>query len=218
MEDAMNLTMTQRVNRFSSKFLDNLRQNPAGISMAIIIAALAAFEIFNFSTTDFALRGMFGSQSAAGVSWSTILALAFCGMDFAGIARLLSPRGAETDSRDSWFLLGAWVLAAAMNAGLTWWGISLAVYNQPVDTALILDPMTFVTAVPVLVALMVWVIRILIIGMLVSSLNKVLYSKTTRKEPVKQQPFGFRPGTQPVPTGYRPIPSQARAQQETDYS
>jgi len=217
MEDAMNLTMTQRVNRFSSKLLDNLRQNPAGVSMAIIIAALAAFEIFNFSTTDFALRIMFGSQSAAGVSWSTILALAFCGMDFAGIARLLAPRDAGTDSRDSWFLMGAWVLAAAMNAGLTWWGISLAVYNQPVDTALILDPMTFVTAVPVLVALMVWVIRILIIGMLVSSMNKVLYSKQPRKEPLKQQPFGFRPGTQPAPAGYRPIPNQARAQQEADY-
>jgi hypothetical protein len=213
----MNLTMTQKVNRFSSKLLDNLRQNPAGVSMAIIIAALAAFEVFNFSTTDFALRGMFGSQSAAGVSWSTILALAFCGMDFAGIARLLAPREADSDTRDSWFLLGAWVLAAAMNAGLTWWGISLAVYNQPVDTALILDPMIFVTAVPVLVALIVWVIRILIIGTLVSSMNKVLYSKQPRKEPVRQQPFGFRAGTQPAPAGYRPIPNQARAQQETNY-
>jgi hypothetical protein len=77
--------------------------------------------------------------------------------------------------------------------------------------------MTFVTAVPVLVALMVWVIRILIIGTLVSSMNKVLYSKQSRKEPVKQQPFGFRPGAQPAPAGYRPIPNQARAQQETDY-
>jgi hypothetical protein len=213
----MNLTMTQKVNRFSSKFLENLRENPNSLYMAIIIAALVAFEVFNFSTTDFALRGMFGSQSAVGMSWSTILALAFCGMDFAGIARLLAPRGAETESRDTWFLLGAWVLAAAMNAGLTWWGISIAVYNQPVDIALILDPMTFVTAVPVLVAVMVWVIRILIIGTLVSSLNKALYSKQPKKEPVRQQPFGFRPGAQAVPAGYRPIPSQARAQQESNY-
>jgi hypothetical protein len=213
----MNLTMTQKVNRFSSKFLENLRENPNSLYMAIIIAALVAFEVFNFSTTDFALRGMFGSQSAVGMSWSTILALAFCGMDFAGIARLLAPRGAETESRDTWFLLGAWVLAAAMNAGLTWWGISIAVYNQPVDIALILDPMTFVTAVPVLVAVMVWVIRILIIGTLVSSLNKAFYSKQPKKEPVRQQPFGFRPGAQAVPAGYRPIPSQARAQQESNY-
>ena len=149
---------------------------------------------------------MFGSQSAAGVSWSTVLALAFCGMDFAGIARLLAPRDSDSDSRDSWFLLGAWVLAAAMNAGLTWWGISLAVYNQPVDTALILDPMTFVTAVPVLVALMVWVIRILIIGMLVSSMNKVLYSKQPARNLSNSSPSVFAPARSPLPpdTGRSP--------------
>ena len=210
----MNLTMTQKVTRFSSKLLNNLRERPDSVSMAIIVAALIAFELFNFSTTDFALRGMFGSQSAGGMSWSTILALAFCGMDFAGIARLLAPRQEEVESRDSWFLLGAWVLAAAMNAGLTWWAISIAVYNQPVDTAIILDPMTFVTAVPVLVALMVWMIRILIIGTLVSSLNNVLNSKQPKKEQIKQQPFGFRPVTQPVPAGFRPVPNQARAQKD----
>jgi hypothetical protein len=212
----MNLTMTQRVNRFSSKLLDNLRENPNSLYMAIIVAALVAFEVFNFSTTDFALRGMFGGQSTGGMSWSTILALAFCGMDFAGIARLLGPRVNETESRDGWFLLGAWVLAAAMNAGLTWWAVSIAVYNQPVDTALILDPMIFVTAVPVLVAVMVWVIRILIIGTLTSSLNKVLYSTQPKKEQVKQQPFGFRPGVQAAPAGYRPIPNPARAQQDSN--
>ncbi len=213
----MNLTMTQKVTRFSNKLLDSLRENPDSLYMAIIVAALVAFEVFNFSTTDFALQGMFGSQSAGGMSWSTILALAFCGMDFAGIARLLAPRGEEAESRDSWFLLGAWVLAAAMNAGLTWWAISIAVYNQPVNTALILDPMTFVTAVPVLVAVMVWVIRILIIGTLVSSLNKVLCSKQPKKEQIKQQPFGFRPGVQTVPAGYRPIPNQAQAEQDSNF-
>jgi hypothetical protein len=210
----MNLTMTQKVTRFPSKLLDTLRGRSNAVYMAIIVAALAAFEVFNFSTTDFALRGMFGSQSVGWVAWSTILALAFCAMDFAGIARLLAPRGEEAESRGSWFLLGAWVLAAAMNAGLTWWGISIAVYNLPVETALILDPMTFVIAVPVLVALMVWVIRILIIGTLVSSLNNVLYKQQPKKEQVKQQPFGFRPGAQAAPAGYKPIPNQARAQQD----
>ena len=213
----MNLTMTQRVNRFSGKLLDALRDNPDRLYMAIIVAALAAFEVFNFSTTDFALRSMFGAQFAGALSWSTILALAFCGMDFAGIARLLAPRGASSESRDGWFLLGAWALAAAMNTGLTWWAISVAVYNQPVETTLILDPLTFVTAVPVVVAVMVWIIRILIIGMLVSSLNKALDSKPLKKEPARQQPFGFRPGAQAVPAGYRPLPNQARAEQDSAF-
>jgi hypothetical protein len=195
--------------------MENLRERPDTISMSIIIAALVAFEVFNFSTTDFALHGMFGSQSVGWISWSTILALAFCGMDFAGITRLLAPHQHETESRDGWFLLGAWVLAAAMNAGLTWWAVSIAVYNQPVSSVLIFDPMTFVTIVPVLVAVMVWVIRILIIGTLVSSLNKTINAQEPQKGQVKQQPFGFRPGAQPVPAGYKPIPSQARAQQDS---
>jgi len=58
----MNLTLTQKVTRFSSKLLDNLRDRSNSVSMAIIVAALVAFEVFNFSTTDFALRGMFGNQ------------------------------------------------------------------------------------------------------------------------------------------------------------
>lgn len=210
----MNLTMTQKVTRFSSKLFDSLRGRSGRVYMGIIVAALIAFEIFNFSTTDFALRGIFGSQAAAGISWSTILALAFCGMDFAGIAQLLAPRQAEAESRDNWFLLGAWVIAAAMNTGLTWWGISIVVYNQPVNNVLILDPMTFVTMVPVVVAVMVWVIRILIIGTLVSSLNNALLGSLPEKPRAKQQPFGFRPGTQPAPAGYHPVPAPARAQRD----
>ena len=214
----MNLTMTQRVNRFSGKLLNALRDNPDRLYMAIIVAALAAFEVFNFSTTDFALRSMFGAQFAGALSWSTILALAFCGMDFAGIARLLAPRGASSESRDGWFLLGAWALAAAMNTGLTWWAISVAVYNQPVETTLILDPLTFVIAVPVVVAGdELDYPHFDIIGMLVSSLNKALYSKPLKKEPARQQPFGFRPGAQAVPAGYRPVPNQARAEQDSTF-
>jgi hypothetical protein len=101
-----------------------------------------------------------------------------------------------------------------MNAGLTWWGISMVVYNQPVDSMLILDPMTYVTLVPVVVAVMVWIIRILIIGTLVSSLSKALHASQPQKAPAKQQTFGFRPGAQPAPAGYRPVPTQARAQQD----
>ena len=53
----------------------------------MIIGALLAFEIFNFSTTQFALRDVLGDLTFAGMRWATILAVAFCGIDFAGIAR-----------------------------------------------------------------------------------------------------------------------------------
>ena len=63
----------------------------------LILGALLAFEIFNYSTTDFALTDLLGDLRFAGVRWAAILAIAFCGIDFAGIARLFTP---EHDSGD----------------------------------------------------------------------------------------------------------------------
>jgi hypothetical protein len=57
----------------------------------IILGALLAFEMFNYSTTQFALNDVLGDLRFAGIRWATILALAFCGIDFAGIARLFTP-------------------------------------------------------------------------------------------------------------------------------
>jgi len=208
----MNMTITQKMNHLSGRFFSELRSRSSGLSLSIIVSALLAFEVFNFSSTDFALRDMLGDQGIGWLSWSTILALAFCGMDFAGIARLLAPqRKDRQDEPGSWFLLGAWVLAGAMNAGLTWWGISVAVYNQPVDNALIIDPMTFVTVVPVVVALMVWSIRILIIGALVTSFGRPETAGRPSAAETRQNPIGFKPNRQAMPAGYQPFTENARA-------
>ena len=99
----------------------------------IIVTALFAFEMFNFSTTEFALEDLLGDLSFAGIAWATILAIAFCGIDFAGIARLFTPT--DQDRRqpaqnEAWYLFGAWLLAATMNAMLTWWGVSLAILER----------------------------------------------------------------------------------------
>ncbi len=133
----------------------------------IIITALFAFEIFNYSTTDYALGDLLGELKFMGVHWSTILAIAFCGIDFAGIARLFTP---ELDSGNSqgmnevWYLFGAWLLAATMNAMLTWWGVSLAILNHQTLGNVVIQRETLLRAVPIFVAVMVWLIRVLIIG------------------------------------------------------
>jgi hypothetical protein len=206
------MTITQKMNYFSGRLFSELRSRSSGLSLSIIVSALLAFEVFNFSSTDFALRDMLGNQGVGWLSWSTILALAFCGMDFAGIARLLAPqRKDRQDEPGGWFLLGAWVLAGAMNAGLTWWGISVTVYNQPVDNALLIDPMTFVTVVPVVVALMVWSIRILIIGALVNSFSRPEAAGRPSAVQAHQNPIGFKPSRQAMPAGYQPFTENARA-------
>jgi len=132
----------------------------------IIIAALFAFEIFNYSTTDFALRDLLGDLRFAGFRWATILSLAFCGIDFAGIARLFTPEEGSAEPNEVWYLFGAWLLAATMNAILTWWGVSMAIVNHQMQSTTMIDPSLMVKVVPVFVAIMVWLIRILIIGSL----------------------------------------------------
>ncbi len=130
----------------------------------IIIAALLAFEIFNYSTTDFALADLLGDLSFAGVRWATILAIAFCGIDFAGIARLFTPEVGSSEPTEVWYLFGAWLLAATMNAMLTWWGVSIAILSHQTLGNTVIERTTLLRVVPIFVAVMVWLIRVLIIG------------------------------------------------------
>jgi len=130
----------------------------------MILGALLAFEVFNYSTTEFALNDVLGGLNFAGVRWATILSIAFCGIDFAGIARLFTPEQGANEPVEVWYLFGAWILAAAMNAMLTWWGVSVAIANHTSAGTAVISRATIQTAVPIFVAVMVWVIRILIIG------------------------------------------------------
>lgn len=130
----------------------------------MIIGALMAFEVFNFSTTDFALRDVLGDLKFIGLPWATILSVAFCGIDFAGIARIFTPEQGSDEPAEVWYLFGAWVLAAAMNAMLTWWGVSVAIVGHQSQGAAVVGTEIVQKVVPIFVAVMVWVIRILIIG------------------------------------------------------
>jgi hypothetical protein len=143
------------------------------IFVMIILLALLAFEIFNYSTTDYALSDMLGNLRFAGVRWSTILAIAFCGIDFAGIARLFTPDPSGKETSEVWYLFGAWILAATMNAILTWWGVSMALLNHQMTSTAVMDMATLTKAVPIFVAVMVWLIRILIIGTLSLAGDKI---------------------------------------------
>lgn len=157
----MNLTTHSTFGLFN-----RIRINPGVIFVGIMLVALIAFETFNYSTTDYALTDLLGSLKFAGINWSTILAIAFCGIDFAGIARLFTPEQGRDEPKEVWYLFGAWLLAATMNAILTWWGVSMAIASHTVRSTSVIDPNTLMHVVPLFVAVMVWVIRVLIIGTL----------------------------------------------------
>ena len=148
-------------------FLQSLRnfgQYSGLVFGAIISIALLFFEMFNYSTTDFALRDLLGDLKFAGIAWATTLSVAFCAIDFAGIARLFMPDEGGEEKRETWYLFGAWLLAATMNAVLTWWGVSMAVNNHTIQSASVVNPETIQNIVPLFVAILVWLIRIMLIG------------------------------------------------------
>jgi hypothetical protein len=147
-----------------SSFFHRIRLHRGLAFGIIIITALFAFEAFNYSTTDFALSDLLGNLTFLGIRWATILAIAFCGIDFAGIARLFTPEEGTTDQGEVWYLFGAWLLAATMNAMLTWWGVSLAILNHQTLGNAVIERTTLLRVVPIFVAVLVWLIRVLIIG------------------------------------------------------
>ena len=144
---------------------EKIRVKRSAVIGALLISALAAFEIFNYSTTDFALSDLLGELRFWGVRWATILALAFCGIDFAGIARLFTPASELGEGREAWYLFGAWMLAATMNALLTWWGVSIAILNHETLGNAVIARGTLLRVVPIFVAVMIWLLRVLIIGL-----------------------------------------------------
>jgi hypothetical protein len=146
----------------------------------IIIAALLAFEFFNYSTTEFALSDLMGDLQFLSLRWATILSIAFCAIDFAGIARLFTPQEGAQEPNEVWYLFAAWLLAATMNAMLTWWGVSIAILNHQSLGNPVVSHATLLRIVPIFVAVMVWLIRILIIGTLSVSGDR-LFSKAERR-------------------------------------
>ncbi len=180
----------------SSGFAGVILQNRGVIMYGILAVALAGFEMFNFSTTQYALGDLLGQLSFAGIQWATILSIAFCGIDFAGIGRLFMPDDSRDPTRETWYLFGAWLLAATMNALLTWWGVSMALVGHQLQSTAIIDRKLVLQAVPVFVAIMVWVTRVLLIGS---------FAMAGRRN----QPAHERAYTQRSQTTYRPSPQPA---------
>lgn len=188
----------------------------------LIVGALIAFETFNYSTTEFALLDLLGDLNFAGIRWATILSIAFCGIDFAGIARLFTPEQGEGNPIEVWYLLAAWLLAALMNAVLTWWGVSIALLSHETFENVVIGRETVLRAVPIFVAVLVWLIRVLIIGTISLSGDKLFSyqgnQNQTRMIPEKR---GFRQAEydsrQPTPSRSitnRPVPAfRPRTQQ-----
>lgn len=182
-------------------------KNGSLVTYMILAVALAGFEMFNFSTTQYALEDLLGNLKFFGIQWATILAIAFCGIDFAGIGRLFLPDGLDDGGRETWFLFGAWLLAATMNALLTWWGVSMALAGHQLQSTEIIDRKLLMQAVPVFVAAMVWVTRVLLIGSFAMAGRRPQVQ--ANRYPVQRSTSQYRPSQTPIPQAARSFPTSS---------
>ena len=162
-QGAQNGSGKPRPQKPSSNELLGLNLPQKSIMGVILVVALLAFELFNFDTTRYALGNLLGDVRFAGVGWATILATAFCAIDFAGLARLFTPERGKNEPTAVWYLMGAWLLGATMNAIMTWWAISLTLLTHDFGNE-VLSREQLLRWVPFFVATLVWLTRILFIG------------------------------------------------------
>lgn len=165
-------TLNMSLNRLFSAGSRRPRQLVIGV---ILLVALVAFEIFNFDTTQFALRNLLGPVAFLGLQWATILAIAFCGIDLAGLVRLFTPQRGRDEPKEVWYLTGAWLLGATMNAVMTWWAVSLTLLNHDFGNE-VLSRGQLLRYVPIFVAILVWLTRILFIGSLTMAGEQILFA------------------------------------------
>src|SRR6185436_9945242 len=159
----------------------------------IILSALMAFEVFNYSSTSFALQDILGSLAFGSLKWSTILAVAFCGIDFAGIARIFTPEQGRDEPAEVWYLFGAWLLAAGFNAALTWWGVSVAILKHNAEGGVLLGQTAMTHIVPVFVAGMVLLIRVLLINTFSIAGDRIFSQADERTSQYVQNKPTYRP-------------------------
>ncbi|MBL8061672.1 MAG: hypothetical protein JNK32_01540, partial [Anaerolineales bacterium] len=192
------------LKRLWNNLIHNRKFNRGAAWGAMIIGALLAFEVFNFSTTQYALHDMLGDLAFAGMKWSTILAIAFCGIDFAGIARIFTPEQGRDEPAEVYYLFGAWILAAGFNATLTWWGVSVAIANNgSIQGTAAMSSETITKLVPIFVAAMVWLVRLLIIGTFSLAGDRLFTTAQVHTQPTYNAPQPQpRPYQQPQP---RPV-------------
>ena len=182
------------------------------ISRKMVIAillgvALIAFEIFNFDTTQYALTNLLGEVRFVGVLWASILAVAFCAIDFAGLVRIFTPQRGAEEPRAVLFLTGAWFLGTIANAIMTWWAVSLTLLGHEFGNEVLSREM-LLRYVPIFVAMLVWLTRILFIGAFSMAGEEIFDQARTTASETKPAP---RPAPSAQPAAPRPTATTAAA-------
>lgn len=119
-------------------------------------------------------------------------------------------------------MFGAWLIAATMNALLTWWGVSIAIVNHETLGNAVIARQTLLKVVPIFVTVIVWLLRVLIIGLFSVAGEKYFgrdqlnlqFPAPSRTAPVssRKKAPGAKPGRKPSrpETSYHPSSARER--------
>jgi hypothetical protein len=118
-------------------------------------------------------------------------------------------RGREIP-KEVWYLMGAWLLGATMNAMMTWWAITLTLLNHNFGNE-VLSRDQLLYAVPIFVAVLVWLTRILFIGAFTVAGDRILdWRDDGERAEDKGKPVPYRASDQRSPArGLAPAPNFA---------
>jgi hypothetical protein len=137
-------------------------------ALLLFLLGVFLFDVFNFFTSKIALDELFSIAEPVRVfsnfiSVGTVLALAACLIDFGGLVRVFTPQKRFMDEPiEIWLITGAWVLAAAYNAFLTWFVVQKAVEVADLPGVLV----GYELPVSISVAVFVFIVRFLLVSSL----------------------------------------------------
>lgn len=159
----MNLSLAQ-----NDQVLDNhpvtvntCRNAATTLSM---LTSLAAFEIFNYATTAFAIKSLLGGFAVIGFNLAAWLAVAVCCLDVTGIILLFMPLPGSSRTKSNRRLFTTWLSVTGLNAWLSWLGISQAIAIRQTQTGLGVDVAILTHTLPAFIVCLVWLVRIVLIG------------------------------------------------------
>jgi hypothetical protein len=130
----------------------------------MVVVGLLAFDLFNFATTKTALESFMGSARVLGIVVAQALAVAFCAVDLGGLTSLFTEEKGFNEPWWVWMFGAGWLTASAINAALTWWAVLLGMPSAPAVNNPLFTAQQLYTYVPAVLAVAVWLIRLLLVG------------------------------------------------------
>lgn len=171
----------------------------------LLLGGLALLIIFNFSTTYETLNQLFGGGMAI-----LVFSISFSLVDFAGIARVLTP---DEDIRDEppfiWLLFGVWLIAALIDIITTWWWATLRMQAYGGLNHLPTDMAWMASLLPWGIAISEFCIRVplvILIGQYGERWFKAMRNPISGKseaKPERREPVFV--GSQKMPAGMMPL-------------